>query len=68
MGKMNAEARARLAAEAALIRRYKVEFERLLKKKDRIGAIAALVDKHKIQYGELVKSFRDRFERAESAA
>ena len=68
MGKMHAEARARLAAEAALIRRYKVDFERLLKKNDKIAAIAALVDKHKTQYSELVKTFRDRFERTESAA
>jgi hypothetical protein len=68
MGKMNAEARARLAAEAGLIRRHKAEYDRLLKKKERIGAIAGLVDKHKTEYGELVKTFRARFERAETAA
>ena len=68
MGKMSAEARARLAGEAALLRKYRKEFERLLKTKSRNDAIVALVDKHKIEYSELVKANRDRFEAAESAA
>jgi hypothetical protein len=67
MGKMSAEARARLAGEAQLIRRHRKEFDRLLKKKSRHEAIVALVEKHKVEYGELVKANRDRFA-AESAA
>ncbi len=68
MGKMSAEARARLAGEATLVRRHRAEWERLLKKKDRNAAIVALVDKYKIEYSELVKSYRARFEAAASAA
>ena len=68
MGKMSAEARARLAGEAQLLRKYRKEFERLLKTKSRNEAIVALVDKHKIEYSEIVKANRDRFEAAESAA
>jgi hypothetical protein len=68
MGRMSAEARARLAGEAELIRRYRAEFERLLKsKKTRNAAIVALVDKHKVEYGERVKAHRDRFQ-VETAA
>ena len=62
MGKMSAEARARLAGEAELIRRHRPEFERLQKsKKTRNAAIVALVAKRKTEYGEIVKAFRDRF-------
>jgi hypothetical protein len=68
MGKMSAEARARLAGEATLVRRHRAEWERLLKKKERKAAIVALVDKHKIEYSELVKAARARFEATESAA
>ena len=68
MGRMQAEARARLAAEADLLRKRAKEFERLLKKHDRIDAIVTLVDKHKVEYGEMVKAYRDRFERSEPAA
>jgi hypothetical protein len=68
MGRMSAEARARLAGEAELIRRHRAEFERLLKsKKTRNAAIVALVDKYKIEYGERVKIHRDRFQ-VETAA
>lgn len=68
MGRMSAEARARLAGEAELIRRHRKEFDRLSKTKDRLAAIVALVDKYKVEYSEIVRSARDRFERAESAA
>lgn len=62
MGKMQAEARARLAGEADLLKRHKPEFERLLKsKKTRNAAIVALVSRHKNEYGEIVKGYRDRF-------
>jgi hypothetical protein len=67
MGKMGAEARARLAAEADLLRRRKAEFERLLRRHERNAAIVTLVDKYKIEYGELVKAHRGRFE-TETAA
>ena len=68
MGKAGAEARARVAAEADLIRKRKVEFERLLKRHDRNAAIVALVDKHKVEYGEMVKRHRVRFESPVSVA
>ena len=68
MGKVRAEARARAAAEADLLRRRRAEFERLLKRKDRLSAIVALVDKHKTEYGDLVKAYRARFEANDSAA
>ncbi len=68
MGRMSAEARARLAGEAELIRRHRKEFERLLKKHDRIPAIVALVDKYKIEYSQTVTTARSRFEAAASAA
>ena len=61
------EARARLAAEADLLKKRKVDFERLLKKHDRIPAIVLLVEKHKLEYDELVKRHRAKFE-AERAA
>ena len=67
MGKMSAEARARLAGEAQLIRRHRKEFDRLLKTRSRNDAIVALVAKRKVEYGELVKANRDRFA-AEAAA
>jgi hypothetical protein len=67
MGKMSAEARARLSGEAELLRKHKKDFERFLKTKSRHEAILALVDKHKIEYGEIVKRYRDRYE-AETAA
>jgi len=67
MGKVGAEARARIAAEADLIRRRKAEFERLLKKKERIQAICALVDKHKVEYSKLVAEYRGNFERGSAA-
>ena len=67
MGKMSAEARARLAGEAQLIRRHRKEFDRYLKTRDRNSAIVALVERHKVEYGELVKINRDRFA-AETAA
>ena len=65
---MKHEARARVAGEADLIRKYSAEFERLLKANDRNGAILALVDRHKIEYGELVKAHRERFSTAGTAA
>jgi len=68
MGKAGAEARARVAAEADLIRKHKAEFERLLKRHDRHAAIVALVDRHKLEYGELVKRHRVRFESPVPAA
>ena len=68
MGKAGAEARARVAAEADLIRKRKAEFERLLKRHDRNAAIVALVDKHKVEYGEMVKRHRVRFESPVSVA
>ena len=69
MGRMSAEARARVAGEAALIRKRRAEFERLLRtRKDRHAAIVALVEKHKNEYGELVKAARARFEAARTAA
>ena len=67
MGRMSAEARARLAGEAELIRRYRAEFDRLLKTKTRNAAIVAMVEKHKTEYGERVKAARARFE-SEAAA
>jgi hypothetical protein len=68
MGKVGAEARARVAAETDLIRRRKAEFERLLKRHDRCAAIVALVEKHKAEYGQMVTEYRHRFEAAVSAA
>lgn len=68
MGKVSAEARARLAAEAELLRKRKKEFERLLKKHTRHEAILAMVDKHKIEYGQMVTAFRARFEAETQAA
>jgi hypothetical protein len=65
---MKAEARARLAAEADLLRRRKAEFERLRKAKDRNAAIVALIEKHSTEYGDLVKAHRARFEAAGTAA
>ena len=61
------EARARLAAETDLLKKRKVDFERLLKKHERIHAIVLLVEKHKTEYDALVKSHRAKFE-AERAA
>jgi hypothetical protein len=68
MGKVGAEARARVAAEADLVRQRKAEFERLLKRHDRRSAIVALVEKHKTEYGQMVTEYRHRFEAAETAA
>lgn len=65
---MRPEARARLAAEADLLRRRKAEFERLVKRKGRIPAIVELVERHKREYGELVSAHRARLERNDSAA
>lgn len=62
------EARARLAAEADLVRKRKREYERLLKTKDRIKAIVAMVEKHKLEYDALVKEHRARFETERPAA
>ena len=67
MGKVGSEARARVAAEADLIRRHKTEFDRLLKRNDRLAAICALVDKHKIEYGQMVTAHRARFESTPAA-
>lgn len=65
---MGKEARARAAGEAELLRRHRAEFDRLLKTKDRNSAVLALVDKYKTEYGELVKTLRDRFGSAGTAA
>ena len=62
------EARARLAAEADLVRKRKREYERLLKTKDRIKAIVAMVEKHKLEYDALVKEHRAKFEAERRAA
>jgi len=67
MGKVGAEARARVAAETDLIRRRKAEFERLLKTRERVQAVCALVDKHKIEYSKLVAEYRVHFERSSAA-
>jgi len=67
VGRVGAEACARLAAEAELLRRRKAEFERLLRRHDRLAAIVAMVDRHKIEYSDLVAAHRARLE-AERAA
>jgi hypothetical protein len=67
MARPSPEARARLAAEADLLRKKKAEFERLLLKKDRVRAIVALVEKHKAEYDELVKRHRAKFEAGRAA-
>jgi hypothetical protein len=67
MGKVGAEARARLAAEADLLRKREKEFERLLKRHDRKGAIVALIEKHSAEYAELVRAHRARLEREPAA-
>jgi hypothetical protein len=68
VGRISAEARARVAAEADLLKRRKVEFERLLKTKSRVAAIVTLVDKYKIEYGQMVTAYRARFEAEATAA
>ncbi len=68
MARLGIEARARVAAEADLLRRRKAEFERLCKRNDRNAAIVAMIEKHKDEYGQLVRAYRDRLEAAESAA
>jgi hypothetical protein len=68
MGKVRPDARARLLAEADLLRRRKAELERLLKRQDRNSAILALVERHKTEYGELVSAHRARLAADNSAA
>ena len=68
MGKVSAEARARIAAENDLLRKRKAEFERLLKTRSRTAAIVALVDKYKVEYGQMVTAHRAKFEAEISAA
>jgi hypothetical protein len=57
---MRVEARARLAAEAGLKKRFNKEYEKLLKDKGPIGALVALVTGHSREYGAMVAEARDR--------
>ncbi len=57
---MRVEPLSRVAAEAELCRRHRMEFERLLKRMGRVEACQTLVSRHAKEYGALVTAARER--------